>query len=238
MPSRYGTWGQAFPVTPNTGGFRLEDLRSLCSPGPTSERRLILLKGYENWAGRALHGLRAIEQCADVLRGFKTAIYSADDMVIEQVKGTRQEIGLDIDIVPRSSHEEMLRLHGQARMSIGINITDGVSTSFLEALAMGSFPIQTCTACADEWITDGETGFLVRPDDIAGIAAAIRRAATDDALVDRAAQINAQTALDRLEYGKIQAASIAMYRRVIADRATKGMRQPATSAATPPQDPA
>ena len=57
----------------------------------------------------------------------------------------------------------MLRLHGRARVSIAISIGDGISTALLEAMAMGSFPIQTCTACADEWIIDGKSGFIVQP---------------------------------------------------------------------------
>lgn len=100
---------------------------------------------------------------------------------------------------------------------MGINATDGVSTSFLEALVMGSFPIQTCTACADEWVTNGVSGFIVPPDDPEAIALAIRKAVTDDALVNKAAEINAQTAKDRLEYSLIQKSSIAMYETVFQD---------------------
>ena len=133
-----------------------------------------------------------------------------------------RKTGLVIDIIPKCGHEEMLRLHGRARMSIGINATDGVSTSFLEALVMGSFPIQTYTACADEWVTDGETGFIVRPDDPAGIAAAIRRAVTDDALVDRAAERNARTAEDRLEYGKLRQQAVALYETVAREHPRNG----------------
>jgi glycosyltransferase involved in cell wall biosynthesis len=53
-------------------------------------------------------------------------------------------------------------------------------------MALGSFPIQANTSCGDEWIRDGETGFLVSPHDVAGLAEVIRRAVTDDALVDAA----------------------------------------------------
>src|SRR5262249_25076316 len=130
---------------------------------------------------------------------------------------------IPIDIINYTSHEEMLRLHGRARMSIGVNITDGVSTSFLEALVMGSFPIQTCTACADEWIQNGETGFIVSPDDPEGIAQAIRKAATDDQLVDRAAELNAQTARERLGYAQVQSTAIGMYEHVLAQSRLKNL---------------
>jgi hypothetical protein len=55
----------ALPVYPNTGGFDLNTIDGLRQHGPTSERRLIMLKGYQTWAGRALTGLRALERCAE-----------------------------------------------------------------------------------------------------------------------------------------------------------------------------
>jgi glycosyltransferase involved in cell wall biosynthesis len=43
----------------------------------------------------------------------------------------------------------------------------------LEAMAMGAIPIQTCTSCADEWITDQKTGFIVSPNDVTALESAI-----------------------------------------------------------------
>ena len=43
----------------------------------------------------------------------------------------------------------------KSRIYIGCSISDGISTSFLEALANGAFPIQTNTSCANEWISKG-----------------------------------------------------------------------------------
>jgi glycosyltransferase involved in cell wall biosynthesis len=57
-------------------------------------------------------------------------------------------------------------------------------------MAMGSFPIQTSTACACEWIENGRTGFIVDPNDSSTIAESIRTALRDDELVDSAAESN------------------------------------------------
>jgi len=70
----------------------------------------------------------------------------------------------------------MLHYYGRARIYIGLSISDAISTSLLEAMVMGAFPIQSCTACADEWIEDGKSGFIVPPEDPHVIAEAIRRA--------------------------------------------------------------
>ncbi|MBI4523168.1 MAG: glycosyltransferase family 4 protein [Deltaproteobacteria bacterium] len=217
----FGFKGEVLPVLPNAGGYDIEWLRRLREPGDSSGRRLIVLKGHQNWAGRALVGLRAIELCADVLRGYRVAVYSAAPEVEIAAELLAQSTGLTIEIVRRCSHEDMLRLHGQARVSIGLSISDAISTSLLEAMIMGSFPIQSDTSCANEWVVCGETAILVHPDDPRGVARALRRAVTDDALVDRAAEINAQVTAERLDRSVIQPQVIATYEKI----AAKGEKQ-------------
>jgi glycosyltransferase involved in cell wall biosynthesis len=216
LARRFGYEGPVWPVVPNAGGFDLKKIQSLRTPGPTSARRLIVLKGYQGWVYRALTGLRAIEMCADLLkeRGYRVAVYLASDDVGLSARLITQSTGLPIDIIPYSSHDDMLRLHGQARASIGLSLTDACSTSFLEAIAMGSFPIQSSTSTANEWIRDGETGIFVHPEDPRDVAQAIRRAVTDDAMVDRAAEVNAHTVRERLDYQTIQRQVVGAYKAI------------------------
>jgi len=221
----FGFKGEVLPVLPNTGGFDIERMCQFRQPGPTSARRLIVLKGYQGWAGRALVGLRAIELAADALKGYRVAVYLAGQDVRIAAELVAQSTGIPIEIVPHCPHEDILRLHGQARISIGLSISDAVSTSLLEAMVMGSFPIQSNTSCADEWIQCGETGLLVHPEDPQAVAAAIRRAVTDDALVDRAAEINARVAAERLDQSVIQPQVIAMYEKVAAQARLRGDSQ-------------
>jgi len=213
----FGFKGEVLPVLPNTGGFDLNRMQLLRQIGPTSARRLILLKGYQGWAGRALVGLRAIALSADVLNGYCVAVYLAGEDVRIAAALVNHTTGIPIEIIPHSLHEDMLRLHGRARVSIGLSIGDAASTSMLEAMVMGSFPIQSNTSCADEWIVNGKSGFIVPPEDPEPIAAAIRRAVEDDALVNSAAELNAQTARERLNYLLIQPQVIAMYEKVAAN---------------------
>lgn len=219
----FGYKGKILAGLPNTGGIEPTKLRELRQPGPPSGRRLILLKGYQTWAGRALAGLRALRLAADVLKGYRIGVYLAgDESVRISAELLEHESGIPVEMIPSCSHEEMLRWHGRARVSIGLSISDAISTSFLEAIMMGSFPIQSNTSCANEWIKCGETGFLVPPEDPQVIADAIRRAVTDDELVDRAAEINAQTVRERLDQSVIRPQVVAMYEKVAAQAARKG----------------
>lgn len=216
LAAEYGFRGVVLPVFPNTGGFDLEKLSRLKSPGPPSSRRLIVLKGYQHWAGRALVGLRALERCADLLGNFEVAIYSAPHEVRIAAELFSKAAGVPVRIVPlESSHDEILGLHGRARVSIGLSIGDAISTALLEAMVMGSFPIQSFTSCANEWVDDGTTGILVHPEDPEAVERALRRALADDALVDRAAEENARLASERLERFHLKSRTVALYEQVL-----------------------
>jgi glycosyltransferase involved in cell wall biosynthesis len=92
----------------------------------------------------------------------------------------------------------MLNLFMSARIYLGVSMSDGISTSLLEAISSGSFPIQTNTSCASEWIEDGVNGFTVDYTNPRIITQKIVEALTNDDLVDRAAKLNRSIAEKRL----------------------------------------
>jgi len=213
-----GFQGKVLPVLPNAGGIPIEYEMSFRQPGPVSQRKTIVLKGYQNWAGRALVAFQAFRLCQDALQGYTINIYSAGEDVKIAAQLFTLETNIPVKIIQNGSHEEILKVFGKARIYIGLSISDGISTSLLESMVMGAFPIQSCTACADEWIEDGKSGFIVPPEESHAIADAIRKALTNDSLVDRAAEINAQTVAERLDYSIIQAQVIKIYRDIYDSR--------------------
>jgi glycosyltransferase involved in cell wall biosynthesis len=110
----------------------------------------------------------------------------------------------------------MLQWQGRARVSLSLSISDAISTAVLEAIVMGAFPIQSDTSCAHEWIDGTHTGFLVPPEAPEEVASALRRALTDDALVDAAAERNGAVAARRLDGAMLRRHVVDMYRNMIA----------------------
>jgi len=219
LAETYGFKGKIFPAFPNTGGFDLSLVSRLRHSGLVSERRSIMLKGYQNWAGRALVGLRALERCADLLKGYEVVVYSAPPEVSIAAELFQKSTGIQSTIIPKeTSHHEILRRFGRARISIGLSIGDAISTSLLEAMVMGSFPIQSWTACADEWIEDGKTGILVSPEDPEVVELAIRRALTDHELVNQAAERNYRIAEERLDQAILKPKAIEIYTTVAKEK--------------------
>ncbi|HEV2863458.1 MAG TPA: glycosyltransferase, partial [Pyrinomonadaceae bacterium] len=159
LAREYGFRGEAWPVLPAAGGFDIENMRQYREPGPTSRRRVVALKGYQHWAGRGLVGLRALELCADLLKskGLTAVVHSIyNPEVPPAVEQAARRTGLRIETLAVESREEVLRLQGRARVSIGLSISDGLSTSALEALIMGAFPVQSDTSCLCELVRCGE----------------------------------------------------------------------------------
>ncbi len=219
LAQKFGFNGRMMPVFPNAGGFDLQQVEITRNQIAPSARKLIMLKGYQSWAGRALVGLRALRRCSDIMAGYTVVIYSAPPDVLLAAELFSLESGIPVRIIPKSTpHQEMLSLHAQARISIGLSISDGVSTSFLEALTMGSFPIQSCTACVSEWIDHGVSGMIVPPEDPDIVEMAIRRGLEDDDLVDRASQINWRTALERLDSNLLKQKVSLMYSQILLEK--------------------
>ncbi len=62
------------------------------------------------------------------------------------------------------SGDQIAAEYQQSRVYIGASKSDGISTSFLEAMNYGAFPIQTNTSCAQDWINKGCVGRVVEPE--------------------------------------------------------------------------
>jgi glycosyltransferase involved in cell wall biosynthesis len=86
----------------------------------------------------------------------------------------------------------MLKHFSEARIYIGISLSDGISTSLLEAMATGCYPIQTSTSCANE-VLPVHGGTLVGLDQPKDLSIAVISALSDPIRIDQAAQDNYAT---------------------------------------------
>ena len=208
-----GYTGRIFPPYPHTGGYDLQNLEESLGRATTSSRKRILIKGHTRFVGRGLLALNAIEDLSDLLTDYEIVVYSADPPARNRARKLARQFGLKIVSFRRGelSHEETLQLFGEARIYIGISLSDAASISLLEAILSGAFPIQTDTSCADEWIVNSKSGFIVSPNDHIGLVEAIRTALENDELVDSAAQINYEVARKRLDKSKVLAISNNFY---------------------------
>lgn len=208
-----GFSGRAFVPSPNAGGVKIESTEV---PGERpSQRQIILIKGYTGFVGRAITALRAIRDSRDYLSNFEVVVYSASRKARVYAWYLRVVHQIHIrSLKPGLSHSEMLSLFRRSRVYIGISLSDGISTSLLEAMSQGCFPIQTDTSCANEWLSD-TSGYRPSATDIGEIAAMLKIALTDDNLVDRAAIENVRTIYLRARSEVLTEQAQRMYAEVV-----------------------
>jgi glycosyltransferase involved in cell wall biosynthesis len=183
-----GYTGKTMPVIPNSGGINLEEIPK--DSRPPSQRKKIMIKGYTGFVGHALVALKACELAADHLKGYEVVIYSASLKTRLRALKLQHLHKIRVTILKkRTPHREMLKNFSEARVYIGISLSDGISTSLLEAMATGCYPIQTNTSCANEWVGT-ESRSIVKLDRHDEISDTIKFALSDDTHVDISSQRN------------------------------------------------
>lgn len=182
--------GVGLPCIPNAGGFDLVG-SSQELPLP-SHRKQILIKGYGGIFGRADLPISILELVAEEFPSYSFHFYSVTkdvQLLLDQLPEKLQPKVRITTVKQRITHPEMLREFRKSRIYIGCSESDGVSTSFLEALTTGTYPIQTGTSCANEWVIKGAIASIIELTE-SSLLSAIREALTGDSLVDDASRVN------------------------------------------------
>jgi len=98
---------------------------------------------------------------SEELRGYKIIVYSANRSVLKLAKQVSKQTGLEIKAFGKGamSHRRVLEMFAKSKIYVGLSESDGISTSMLEAMAMGAIPVQTSTTCCYEWF--GDSGVAV-----------------------------------------------------------------------------
>lgn len=198
-------------VQPIGGGFDLDWFFSLRTSGLSSRRKVIMLKGYSGLLGRSHVALESIGRMADRLRHCTIVVYAADDLRPDAIRVIR-DLGLSVRILPHLPYEDLMRWHGRARCSIALSASDGICTSAIEAMLMGSLPLQSDSSCIGEW-THPDATLLVPCDDPTAVEAALHRALNDD-FVDRAVMHNDRSLRERFAPAVVNAAIVGMYKQI------------------------
>jgi hypothetical protein len=206
----FGFLGKDLPCIPNAGGFQVSQSNSIIPP---SDRRQIMIKGYGGRFGRADIPISLIPQIVANYPNSVFFIYSVTDDVLELINRLPSDVKKLIRISTvrdRMNRVDFLREFGKSRIYIGCSRSDGISTSFLEALIHGAYPIQTNTSCAGEWVAKGYVASLVsiNPSEILD---ATLSALQDNPLVDRAAKINLEFAKKDLSYARLRDQALTFY---------------------------
>jgi hypothetical protein len=205
-----GFQGEIMPVRPNAGGFGDAILSAKLKEA--SQRKTIAIKGYHGWVGRAHTAIEAIRKISNLLGDYDIVFYSCNQSTIRLAKKCAKETGLRIFTHAKGklAHNQMLELFADSAVYVGLSESDGISTSLLEAMALGAIPVQTATACCDEWFSE-KSGVAVSSIVPETVANAIERA-LNLAKDGRAANLNRETVREKASEDFVKQAALTFYR--------------------------
>jgi glycosyltransferase involved in cell wall biosynthesis len=208
LARQLGFSNDVMPVLPNAGGFTLSQLGGELMPG--DKRKLIMVKGYHGWVGRAHIALHALESISAELQDFEVVVYSCNLSTKRLAAQVAKRTGLRVTAYSKGalSHDEMVENFSRSLIYVGLSLSDGISTSMLEAMAMGAIPVQTSTACCNEWFSD--TGVAIETLAAEEVAQGIRRAIWL-ALTTESAAKNRETVRVRASREAIAKQALAFY---------------------------
>jgi glycosyltransferase involved in cell wall biosynthesis len=209
--AEYDYKGGFLPCIPNAGGIKMADI--LKNKLPSHKRDLILVKGYEGEFGRVSLILPAVKIALSKYINLKVHFYSTSLSIIADIKELQQNFPNRISFTSQKnplSRDGMMELFLKSKIYIGASTSDGLSTSFLEAISFGAFPIQTNTSCADELLLKGALGSVV-PLTSNSIVESLLHCLNDENLIEFARKNNKNFALNNFEYEKIKVTALSFY---------------------------
>jgi hypothetical protein len=188
LAKHFGFTGRMLPLIPNS--FKLDE--SILDVSDASNRTQIIVKCYGGIFGLGATLIEVMRKILDSNLTPNVLFYSVTDELVKDIKTLKNKFPDRVKMVllrnPMSSAEIAMEFRG-SRVYVGASKSDGISTSFLEAMNFGAFPIQTNTSCAEDWMHKGCIGKSVEPNE-QSIFDAISQTYEDDILIEKAARVN------------------------------------------------
>jgi glycosyltransferase involved in cell wall biosynthesis len=185
LASKYGFRGKHLPVIPNSGGL-LGEIATFPELSLPSERKVLAVKGYSGFVGKSDVALLALKNLGPYLKDWEIAIFSGDFRSIRLTKKISQHLNIKFTAYKKKqlSHRQMLNLFAKCRVMIALSKSDGISTSSLEAVAMGAYLVQSDSSCINEWLGEDKTFSSVSIVDHLAVERELLSAIQNNELVD------------------------------------------------------
>jgi hypothetical protein len=205
-----GFVGNELPCMPNAGGFLLSDQKEYPR---ASERRVMVVKTYGGLFGRGVLIIAVMERILAEFPGYSVYFFSVTKDLLPSIKSLANQFGSRVQfsstLQPVQS-EVLHKIFLSSRIYIGCSISDGISTSFLESLTTGTYPIQTDTSCANEWVKKGAIASII-PLDEEILLKEVRVALSNDNLVNFAQISNEIVAKEFLDFRVLKETALMFY---------------------------
>jgi len=213
IAKQYGFTGEFLGVFPGGGGFELNEIEAYKLP--ISERKTILIKGFQGRSGRAISILKAIATLKEQLLNYEIVVFGSDPQTFEYVTNSELKNWKKFQILGKIPHEEVLKLMGKSLIYIGNSNSDGMPNTMLEAIFMGGFPIQSNPGGATaELIQNGVNGLLIEDCEDEEKIKEIVIHAVNNCNFEKAESLNQLEIVTKLHFLKVKNEVISIYKKL------------------------
>ena len=157
-----GFRGKELPLIPNSFKFNI----NAANQKDVSAKTQIIVKCYGETFGLGGILISVMDRFLDKRQDASVLLFSVTDDLLSDANNLEKKFPNRVTVSsirnPMSS-SQIAEEYQKSRVYIGASRSDGISTSFLEAMNYGVFPIQTNTSCAQDWIEKGCVGRVVEP---------------------------------------------------------------------------
>ena len=175
---------------PGTGGIAIGQEAIEGTPPSKRERSILWPKAYVSTWSDPLPVVEAIRLAWDSIKPCTIHISATSPETASWLQALPEDARMSLQITSRIPREEMIALMRRSRVMLAPSLVDGVPNVLLEAMAYGAFPIVSPLDTITPVVSQGNNVLFARNLYPSEIAEALRRAMSDDRLVDAAAKRN------------------------------------------------
>ena len=177
-------------AVPGTGGVDVASLSQSWQGFPSNRRMILWPKAYECPWSKALPVIEALKLAWDQVQPCEIYMLATTPEIRMWYWALPEQIREFCHIQDRIPRDRVLQLMLQARVMLGPSLIDGIPNSMYEAMAAGAFPIVSPLETIRPLVEQERNVLFARNLYPGEIAEALRRAMSDDGLVDSAAERN------------------------------------------------
>jgi glycosyltransferase involved in cell wall biosynthesis len=208
-------------IIPGTGGIDVSSLAQSWHGLPSKRRMILWPKAYECPWSKALPVFEALKLIWDKIQPCHVSMLAMTSETRMWYWALPEGIRKYCQVEDRIPRDKVLELMVQARVMLAPSLVDGTPNTLLEAMATGAFPILSPLETITSLVENERNVLFARNLYPEEIAQALRRAMTDDTLVDRAAERNLEIVRKIGDRSKIGPRVIEYYEMLAKERANR-----------------
>ncbi|PWT94736.1 MAG: hypothetical protein C5B55_02265 [Blastocatellia bacterium] len=200
---------------PGTGGIDVESMLQKWQGQPSTRQAIVWPKAYDSAWGKMLPSFEALKLSWDVIRPCEVHMLSMNDESFMWFWTLPDEIRQSCRTYRRMPRSEVLELMPKARVMLAPALTDGIPNSLYEGMAAGAFPIVSPLETISPVVKSEQNVLFAHNLYPHEIANALKRAMTDNVMVDEAAKRNVELVRNIAGRDRIRPLVLEFYRDLL-----------------------